>query len=172
MIKGSKQIVNLEQGSTFTPRCNLSHPKRRRRRKKSLHQVGSLSTPPSSTTRRWRSSSRAFAKSSGKGRGKTTSPVPKGCATNVVSPFILSLNVLCLVIVKGTTTRRGGRRRRTNTTRRRAVMPTCVGNGNPTRAPPTPPPTRMSPTSPSTRVSSSQTSATSASWQRTTKGRR
>jgi hypothetical protein len=37
---------------------------------------------------------------------------------------------------------------------------------------PTPPPTRMPLTSPSTRVFSSPTSATSASWQRTTKGRR
>ena len=46
MIKGSKQIVNLEQGGTSTPEVQ-----QRRRRKKSLHQVGSPSTPPSSTTR-------------------------------------------------------------------------------------------------------------------------
>jgi hypothetical protein len=64
------------------------------------------------------------------------------------------------------------RRRRRSTTRRRAAMPTCVGNGTPMRAPPTPPPTRMPPTSSSTRVSSFPTSATSASWQRTAKRRR
>jgi hypothetical protein len=46
------------------------------------------------------------------------------------------------------------------------------GNGTPTRAPPTPPTTRMTPTSPSTRDSSSPTSATNASWQRTAKRRR
>jgi hypothetical protein len=34
------------------PRFNPSHSKRRRRRKKSLHQVGSPSTPPSSITRK------------------------------------------------------------------------------------------------------------------------
>jgi hypothetical protein len=34
-------------------------------------------------------------------------------------------------------------------------MPTCVRNGTPMKAPPTPPPTRMPPTSPSTRASSS-----------------
>jgi hypothetical protein len=49
------------------------------RRKKSLHQVGSPSTPPSSTTRRWRSSSKAFAKSTSKKGGRTTSPAPKVC---------------------------------------------------------------------------------------------
>jgi hypothetical protein len=52
MIKGFKQIVNLEQGMAPHPSCNLSHSKRRRIRKKSLHQVGSPSMPPSSTTRR------------------------------------------------------------------------------------------------------------------------
>jgi hypothetical protein len=44
--------------------------------------------PPSSTTRRWLSSLRAFAKSSSKGGGKTTSPAPKGCATSVSGHFI------------------------------------------------------------------------------------
>jgi hypothetical protein len=121
--------------------------------------------------RKWRSSSRAFAKSSSKGGGRIINPAPRGCATNVVSPVILSLNALCLVIVTGTTTRGGRRRRRRGTTRRRAVMPLYVGNGTPTRAPPTPPPTRMPPTSPSTRASSSPTSVTSASWQRTAKRR-
>jgi hypothetical protein len=52
MIKGSKQIVNLEQVAPPHPRCNPSHSKRRKRRKKSLHQVGSPSTPLSSTTRK------------------------------------------------------------------------------------------------------------------------
>jgi hypothetical protein len=45
-------------------------------------------------------------------------------------------------------------------------------SGTPTRAPPTPPPTRTPQTSPSPRVFSSPTSATSVSWQRTTKRRR
>jgi hypothetical protein len=39
----------------------------------------------------------------------TTHPAPRGCATNMVSPVILSLNALCLVIVTGITTRRGGK---------------------------------------------------------------
>jgi hypothetical protein len=51
-------------------------------------------------------------------------------------------------------------------------MPTYVGNGTPTSAPPTPPPTRTPPTSPSTKASSSPTSATSVPWLRTARRRR
>jgi hypothetical protein len=68
--------------------------------------------------------------------------------------------------------KRGRRRRRRDITRRRAAMPTCVGNGTPMRAPPTPPPMRTPQTSLSTRVFSSPTSATSASWQKTARRRR
>jgi hypothetical protein len=163
IIKGSKHIDDLEQGGTSTPEVQPVAFKAMEEKKED-----SPSTPPSSTMRRWRSSSRASIKSSSKGGGRTTNPAPKGCATNVVSPVILSLNAQCLVIVTGTTTRGEIRRRRKDITRRRAVMPTCVGTGTPIRAPPTPPPTRMLPTSPSTRVFFSPTSATSASWQRTT----
>jgi hypothetical protein len=56
--------------------------------------------------------------------------------------------------------------------KKKVAMPTYVGNGTPTRAPPTPPPTRTPPTSSSTRASSSSTSATSVSWLRTAKIRR
>jgi hypothetical protein len=62
--------------------------------------------------------------------------------------------------------------RRRGITKRRAAMPMFAGNGTPTRAPPTPPPTKTPQTSPSPRVFSSPTSATSASWQKTAKGRR
>jgi hypothetical protein len=87
-------------------------------------------------------------------------------------PFSLQLlNVQCLVIVTEAMTRRGRREKRRGTTRR-AVMPMFVGNGSPKRAPPTPPAMRMPPTSLSTKAFSSPTSATSASWQSTTKRRR
>jgi hypothetical protein len=52
MIKGSKQIVNLEQGGPPHPRCNSSHSRRRRKKRRNLRQVGFPSTPPSSTTRK------------------------------------------------------------------------------------------------------------------------
>jgi hypothetical protein len=88
MIKGSKKII--EQGTSSTPMCNPLHSRQRRRRKKTLHLVGSPSTPPSSTMRRWRSSSRASAKSSRKEGRRITNPAPRRFATSVVSPVILS----------------------------------------------------------------------------------
>jgi hypothetical protein len=102
MIKGSKK--SSSEAPPPHPRCNPPHSKRRRIRKKSLHQVGSPSTPLSSTTRKWCSSSRASAKSSSKGEGRITNPTPRKYATNVVSPVILLLNVHYLVIVTGATT--------------------------------------------------------------------
>jgi hypothetical protein len=113
-------------------------------------------TPPSSTMRRWRSSSRASTKSSNKGRGKIISPVPRRFATSVVSPVISLLNVHYLVIVTGATTRRERGEKRSGITRRRAAMPMSAGSGTPTRVPPTPPTTRTPPTSPSTKGSSPQ----------------
>jgi hypothetical protein len=131
------------------PRCNPLHSKQRKKRMRSLHQVGFQSTPPSSTTRRCHSSSRAFAKSSSKGGGRTTSPAPKGCGTGVVSPVISLQNVHIQVKVTGTTTRRGRRKwKRRSTTRRRAARHTWGVNGTPTRASLTPPPTRTPPSSP------------------------
>jgi hypothetical protein len=98
-----------------------------------------------------------FGKSSNKGRGRTTNPVPRGCAIGVVSLVTLLLNVHTQVIVTGTTTRKGRRRwRRKDTTRRRVARHTWGGNGTPTRAPSNPPPTRTSPTSLSTRAFSSR----------------
>jgi hypothetical protein len=52
MVKDSKHIVNLEQGATSTPEVQLiAFKEKRKKRKKSLHQIGSPLTPPSSTTR-------------------------------------------------------------------------------------------------------------------------
>jgi hypothetical protein len=170
MIKGSKKII--DQGDPPRPKHNRSHSRQRRRRKKILLQVESPSTPPSSTMRRWRSSSRASVKSPNKGKGKITSPVLRRCATSVANPVTLLQNVHYLVTVTGITTRRARGEKRRGTTRRGAAMPMCAANGTPTRAPSTPPPMRTPPTSPSPRASSSPTSTTSASWKRTAKRRR
>jgi hypothetical protein len=118
MIKGSKHIVDLEQGDTSTPKVqpiafNATEEKK---------EESTSSRLPIDASKldneEMRSSSRASIKSSSKGGGKTTNPTPRGCATSVVSPIILLLNVQCLVIVTGTTTRRE-RRRRKDITRRR-----------------------------------------------------
>jgi hypothetical protein len=138
------------------PKHNRSHLRRRRRRRRSLHRVEHQSTPPSSTMRKWRTSSRASAKSSNKGGGRTTNPAPRKCAKNVVSQVISLQNVLYLVTVTGATTRWEGEKRRRDTTRRRAVMPMFVGSGIPMKALATPLTTRTPPTSLSPRDFSSQ----------------
>jgi hypothetical protein len=132
MIKGSKQIVNLEQGGTSTPEVQPVAFKATEEKKEEPTSSRLPIDASKLDNEEMPLSSRAFARSSSKGGGRTTNPTPKGCATNVVSLVILSLNALCLVIVTGTTTRRGGRRKRRSTTRRRAEMPTCLGNGTPT----------------------------------------
>jgi hypothetical protein len=77
MIKDSKHIVNLEQGATSTPEVQPVAFKQQKKRR-SLHQVGFQSTPPSLTTRKWRSSSRASVKSSSKGGEGLQAPLQKG----------------------------------------------------------------------------------------------
>jgi hypothetical protein len=171
MIKDSKHIVNLEQGATSTLEVQPVAFK-------AMEEKKEESTPsrlPIDASKLDNEEMALIIKSFHQilkhRRGRTTNPAPKGCATNMVSPVISLLNVQCLVKVTRTTTRKGRRKRR-DTTRRRAAMPTCVENGTPMRAPPTPPLTRTLPTSPSTRASSSPTSATSVSWPRTARKRR
>jgi hypothetical protein len=171
MIKDSKHIVNLEQGTTSTPEVQpvaFKAPEEEKESTPSRLPIDASHLDNEEMALIIKS----FRQILKQRRGKTTSPTPRRFATSVVSPVTLLQNVLFLVKVTGTTTRKGRRRTIRGTTRRRAAMPTYVGNGTPTRAPPTPPPTRTPPTSPSTRASSSQTSATSVSWLRTAKRRR
>jgi hypothetical protein len=170
MIKGSKQIV--EQGGTSTPEVQPVAFKATEEKKEESTSSRLPIDASKLDNEELALIIKSFCQILKQRRGRITSPAPRKFATSVVSPVTLLLNVLYLVIVTGTTTRGERRRRRRDTTRRRATMLTCVGSGTPMRAPPTPPPTRTSPTSPSTRASSSPTSATSASWQRTTKRRR
>jgi hypothetical protein len=92
MIQYSKHIVNLEQGATSTPEVQPVAFKATEEKKEESTSIGFQSMPPSSTTTKWRSSSRASAKSSSKGEGRTTSSTPRRCATGVVSPVTLLLN--------------------------------------------------------------------------------
>jgi hypothetical protein len=173
MIKGSKQII--ERDATSTPEVQPIAFKATEEKK----EESTSSRLPIDTSKLDNEEMALIIKSfrqilkQRKGtRGETTNPVPRRFATSVVSLVTLLLNVHYQVIVTGATTKREEGRKIRSTTKRRAAMPTCVGNGTPMRAPPTPPPTRTPPTSPSTRVSSSPTSATSASWQRMAKRRR
>jgi hypothetical protein len=163
MIKGSKQIV--EQGGTSIPEVQPVAFKATEENKEESTSSRLPNDASKLDNEEMTLIIRSFRQILKQRRGRITNPAPRRFATNVVSPIILLLNVLCLVIVTGATTRRERGRKRRDITRRRAAMPTCVGNETPMRAPPTPPPTRTLPTSLSIRASSSSTSATSASWQ-------
>jgi hypothetical protein len=169
MIKGSKQII--ERGATSTPEVQPVTFKATEEKKEESTSSRLPIDASKLDNEEMTLIIKSFRQILKQRRGRTTSPAPRKFATSVVSPVISLLNVHYQVIVIGETTRREEGRRRRSITRRRAVMPMFVGSGTPMRAPPTPPPTRTPQTSPSTRVSSSPTSATSASWQRTTKRR-
>jgi hypothetical protein len=89
MVKYSKHIVKLEQGSASTPRRNPLHSRQRKKRRKNPRQPkGSQLMPPSLTTRRWILSLRASSKSSSNRKGMSTNPTPREFATDVVSSVI------------------------------------------------------------------------------------
>jgi hypothetical protein len=171
MVKGSKHIVNLEQGATSTPEVQPIAFKVTEEKKEESTPSRLPIDASKLDNEEMTLIIKSFRQILKQRRGRTTNPAPRGCVTNVVSTVISLQNVLCLVIVTGATTRRERGRRRISITRRRAVMPTYVGNGTPTRAPPTPL-TRTPLTLPSTRAFSSPTSATNASWKRIAKRRR
>jgi hypothetical protein len=120
MIKDSKHIVNLEQGTTFTPEVQPVAFKE-------TEEKNEESTPsrlPIDASKLDNKEMgliiKSFRQMLKQRRGRTTSPAPKRCATGVVSPVTLLLNVQFLVKVTGSKTRKGRRRRIRNTTRRRA----------------------------------------------------
>jgi hypothetical protein len=170
MIKGSKKII--EQGASSTPEMQPVAFKATEEKKEESTSSRLPINASKLDNEEMALIIKSFRQILKQRRGEDYKPAPRRFATNVVSPVILSLNVLCLVIVTGVTTRGGRRRRRRDITRRRAAMPMFARSGTPTRAPPTPPPTRTPPTSPSIKDSSSPTSATSASWQKTARRRR
>jgi hypothetical protein len=160
MIKGSKKII--EQGASSTPDVQPVAFKATEEKKEDSTPSRVPIDASNLDNEEMALIIKSFRQTLKQRRGKTTSPAPRRFATNVVSPVILSLNVLYLVIVTGITTRGERGRRRRSTTRRRAVMPMFAVSGTPTRAPPTPP-ARTPPTSPSPKGSSSPTSTTSVS---------
>jgi hypothetical protein len=170
MIKGSKKII--EQGTSSTPDVQPVAFKATEEKK----EDSTMSRVPIDASKldneKMALIIKSFRQILKQRRGRTTSPAPRKFATSVVSPVILLQNVHYQVIVTGATTRREREEKRRGTTRRRAVMPMYAASGTPRRALSTPPPTRTPLTSPSPKASSSPTSATSASWQRTTKRRR
>jgi hypothetical protein len=172
MIKGSKQIINLEQGGTSTPEVQPVAFMATKEEKKESTPSRIPIDASKLDNEEMALIIKSFRQILKQRKGKDYNPRYKRVCYKCGKPgHFIAKCPMSSDSDRATTRRERGRKRR-DTTRRRATMPTCVGNGTPTRAPPTPPPTRTPPTSPSTRASSSPTSATSASWQKMAKGRR
>jgi hypothetical protein len=153
MIKGSKKIIELDGPSTSEAQpVAFKATEEKKEESTSSRQPIDASKLDNEEMALIIKSFRQILK---KRRGRITSPTPRKCATNVVSPVISLLNVHYLVIVTGAKTRRARGEKRRGTTRRRAAMPMYATSGTPMRAPSTPP-TRTPPTSPSPRASTTR----------------
>jgi hypothetical protein len=148
MIKDSKHIVNLEQGATSTPEVQPVAFKATEEEKRESTSSRLPIDASKLDNEEMMLIIKSFCQILKQRRGKDYKPRSKrvcykcGKHGHFISKCLMSSDS------------------------DRAAMLMCVGNGTPTRAPPTPPPTRMLPTSPSTRDSSSPMLATSVSWRR------
>jgi hypothetical protein len=171
MIKGSKHIVNLEQGATSTPEVKPVAFKATEEKKEESTSSRLPIDASKLDNEEMSLIIKSFCQILKQRRGEDYKPCSKRVCYKCGKPgHFIAKCPMSSDSDRGDDKR--GKRRRRDTTRRRAAMPTYVGNETPMRAPRTPPPTRMSSTSPSTRDFSSPTSATNASWQRTAKIRR
>jgi hypothetical protein len=166
MIKGSKKIIELDDPSTpeVQPVAFKATEEKKEESTSSRQPIDASKLDNEKMALIIKSFRQILKQRSGKDYKPRSKKVCYKCG----KPGHFIQNVHYLVTMTGATTRRARGEKRKGTTRTGAAMPMCVASGTPMRAPPT----RTPPTSPSPRASSSQTSATSASWQRTTKGRR
>jgi hypothetical protein len=94
MIKDSKHIVNLEQDTTSTPEVQPVAFKATKDEKRESTPSRLPIDASKLDNEEMALIIKSFRQSLKQRRGgKTTNPAPKGCATNVVSPVILLLNV-------------------------------------------------------------------------------
>jgi hypothetical protein len=127
MIKGSKQII--EQGATSIPEVQPVAFKATEEKKEESTSSRLSIDASKLDNEEMALIIKSFRQILKQRRGRITNPAPRKCATNVVSPVILLLNVHYLVIVTGATTRRERGRKRKDTIRRRGRCPRVSGMG-------------------------------------------
>jgi hypothetical protein len=170
MIKDSKHIVNLEQGTTSTPEVQPITFKAMEEKEESTSSrlpIDASKLDNEEMALIIKSFCQILKQRRGKDYKSRSKKVCYRCGKS--GHFIAK----CPISSESDRDedKKGKKKEKGDTTRRRAPIPTYVGNETPTRAPPTPP-TRTPPTSPSTRNFSSPTSATRVSWLRTARRRR
>jgi hypothetical protein len=110
MIKDSKHIVNLEQGVTSTPEVQPVAFKAMEEKKEEFTPSRLPIDASKLNNEEMTLIIKNFQQILKQRKGRTTNPVPKGCAIGVVSPITLLQNVHIQVTMTGTTTRKGRRR--------------------------------------------------------------
>jgi hypothetical protein len=131
MIKGSKQIVNLEQGGTSTPEVQPVAFKATEEKKEESTSSRLPIDASKLDNEEMALIIKSFRQILKQRKGKDYKPRSKRVCYKCGKPDHLLQNVLCQVIVTGAMTRGERGRKRRSTTRRRGAMPTCVGNGTP-----------------------------------------
>jgi hypothetical protein len=171
MIKGSKHIVDLEQGGTSTPEVQPIAFKATEEKKEESTSSRIPIDASKLDNEKMSLIIKSFRQILKQRRGKDYKPRSKRVCYKCGKPgHFIAKCPMSSDSDRGD--RKRGNKEKKKYYKRKGGDATYVGNGTPMRAPSTPPPMRMPPTSPSTRASSSPMSATSASWQRTTKRRR
>jgi hypothetical protein len=146
MNKGSKQII--EQGATSTPEVQPIAFKAIQEKK----EESTSSRLPIDTSKLDNKEMaliiKSFRQILKQRRGKNYKPCSKKVCYKCGKPSHFIAKCPMSSDSDRGDDKKGKRKEKKSTTRRRAAMPTCVGNGTLTRAPPTHPPTRIPPTSP------------------------
>jgi hypothetical protein len=107
MIKGSKQIVNLEQGGTSTPEVQPVAFKATEEKKEESTSSRLPIDASKLDNEEMALIIKIFCQILKQRRGKDYKPRSRGCATSVVNSDTLLQNVQCLVIVTEATIRGG-----------------------------------------------------------------
>jgi hypothetical protein len=171
MIKGSKHIVDLEQGGTSTPEVQPIAFKATKEKKEESTSSRLPINASKLNNEEMALIIKSFRQIIKQRRGKDYKPHSKRVCYKCGKPGHFITKCSMSSDSDRGDDKRGKKKKEKRYYKKKGAMPMCVGNVTPTRAPLTPPPTRMPPTSPSTRDFSSPTSATSASWQRMAKSR-
>jgi hypothetical protein len=175
MIKDSKHIVNLEQGATSTPEVQPVAFKPTEEKKEESTSSRLPMDASKLDNEEMALTIKSFHQILKQKRGKDYKPRYKRVCYKCGKPGHFIAKCPMSSDSDRGEDKKGKKKEKKRYYKKKggdAHVATCVGNETLTRAPPTPPSTRTPLTSPSTRASSSPTSATSVSWQRTTKRRR
>jgi hypothetical protein len=164
MIKGSKHIVDLEQGGTSTPEVQPVAFKATEKKKEDSTSSRLPIEASKLDNEEMALIIKSFRQILKQRRGKDYKPRSKRVCYICGKPGHFIAKCPMSSDSDRDNDKKGRKKEKKKYYKKKGGDAHVCRNGTPMRAPPTPPPTRMPLTSPSTRDSSSSSSATSASW--------